>query len=181
MLNDLRQDYLRYRTIWNQADISTEPERAKLRQQAIRRLKDQTLPISRKLEQQLRAHVDRSNSRQKDLWQGWGVRLAIVGLAGGLGGLLLGFGAAYATRRSIINLQVQLQDSAGKLTQSLPALVWPPGSSIDELGSQLAKLDEHLSEVVSKLQQREREVLRSDQLQNLVESQPGWRMRSGIP
>ncbi|HVJ79510.1 MAG TPA: ATP-binding protein, partial [Planctomycetia bacterium] len=81
--------------------------------------------------------------------------------------LLLGFGAAFAFRRSILQLQVRLQDAAGKLGDGKPELEWSYRGPFAEIDAQFSRLDKHIEEVVGKLQQREREFLRADQLAKL--------------
>jgi signal transduction histidine kinase len=95
-------------------------------------------------------------------WLAWG--LAGVGVLGSLAGLLLGYGVARGLRQSIHRLQVCVRDAADKLGQDLPAVVLPQDGDLDGLNVQVRRLATQIEQVVLTLQQREREVLRAEQL-----------------
>jgi signal transduction histidine kinase len=92
----------------------------------------------------------------------WG--LAGVGGLGSLAGLLFGYGVARALRQSIHRLQVSVRAAADKLGQDLPAVVMPEPGDLDGLNDQMRRLAGQVEQVVQQLQQREREVLRAEQL-----------------
>jgi signal transduction histidine kinase len=94
-------------------------------------------------------------------WMAWG--LAGVSLAGALAGLVLGYGVARGLRRSIHQLRVRVQDAADKLGRDLPA-VEMTGESLEDLDEHLQSVVRQVEQVVQTLQQREREVLRAEQL-----------------
>jgi signal transduction histidine kinase len=91
----------------------------------------------------------------------WG--LAVVSAAGALAGLVLGYGVARGLRRSIHRLRVRVQDAADKLGRDLPA-VEMTGESLEDLDAHMQGVVRQVEEVVQALQQREREVLRAEQL-----------------
>ncbi|HTK74554.1 MAG TPA: hypothetical protein VL371_04800, partial [Gemmataceae bacterium] len=95
-------------------------------------------------------------------WMAWG--LVGTGALGSLAGLLLGYGVARGLRQSIHRLQVSVRAAADKLGQDLPAVVMPDPGDLDGLNEQMRRLAGQVEEVVQQLQQREREVLRAEQL-----------------
>ena len=92
----------------------------------------------------------------------WG--LAAVGGVAALTGLVLGYGVARGLSLSIRRLQFHVQDAAGKLGHDLPAIVLTEEGDLERLHEQVEALVGQVEEVVQRLQQREREVLRAEQL-----------------
>src|SRR5262249_26905033 len=90
--------------------------------------------------------------------------LAVAGSLGALGGLLLGYGVARSLQRSIYQLSVRGRGAAGKLGQDLPTVVLTEPDNLQHLDKQLQGVVREIEQVVDKLQQREREVLRAEQL-----------------
>lgn len=92
----------------------------------------------------------------------WG--MAGVGLFGGFAGLVLGFGVARGLSRSIRRVQVRIRDAAGKLGPDLPEVVVSGDGDFHDLHEQVDRLTARIEAVVRELHQREREVLRAEQL-----------------
>src|SRR5262249_18395088 len=102
--------------------------------------------------------------------------LLAVGLGVPLSGLLLGYAVARSLHRSIYQLSVRLRDAAGHLRGGSfnrdSAAVGKPDflitleeqSDLPELHHQMQGVLEEIQRVVQQLQQREREVLRAEQL-----------------
>lgn len=91
-------------------------------------------------------------------------RLAGIGLAASLAGLVLGYGVTRGLRRSIHQLRVRVQDAADKLGYDLPPVVWNDGGGLDDLQVRMQSVVRQIESVVQSLQQRERELLRAEQL-----------------
>jgi two-component system, NtrC family, sensor histidine kinase HydH len=91
----------------------------------------------------------------------WGV--LGVGLVASLAGLLLGYGVMRGLRQSIHLLRVRVQDAADILSRDLPPVVWTDGG-LDELHDRMQGVVAQIEQTVRTLQQREREVLRAEQL-----------------
>ena len=93
----------------------------------------------------------------------WG--MAGVGGLGGFAGLVLGYGLARGLSRSLHRLQVRIRDAAGKLAHTtLPEIVFIGDSGFDGLNEQIDRLTARIEQVVQQLQDREREVIRAEQL-----------------
>jgi C4-dicarboxylate-specific signal transduction histidine kinase len=95
-------------------------------------------------------------------WLAWG--LAGVGTVGSLVGVFLGYSAARGVRHSIHRLSIRVQDAAGRLNQQLPTVVVAGDGDLHRLHEQMHGLVQEVERVLEKLRQREREVLRAEQL-----------------
>lgn len=92
----------------------------------------------------------------------WG--LSAAGIVGSLASLVLGYSTARGVRRSLHQLSIRIQGAAEKLDQSLPSVTIEENGSLDRLHEQMRELAGAIEQVVTRLQQREREVLRAEQL-----------------
>ncbi len=90
--------------------------------------------------------------------------LLAVGLGAPLGGLLLGYGIARSLHHSIYQLSVRIRDAAGRLNRELAAVTVEEESDLHDLHGQMQQVLQEIERVVGRLQQREREVLRAEQL-----------------
>jgi two-component system sensor histidine kinase HydH len=87
-----------------------------------------------------------------------------IGVVGAVAGLLLGYGVARRLRHSIYHLSVRVQDAANKLGQDLPAVALAQDDDLHQIHERMQGVVREIEQVVQKLQQREREVLRAEQL-----------------
>jgi two-component system, NtrC family, sensor histidine kinase HydH len=92
----------------------------------------------------------------------WG--LLAFGVIASIAGVVLGYMVARALRRSIHQLSVRIRDAADKLRQELPTVTLTSGRDVDHLHEQIQGLVPQIEQVVDRLQQREREVRRAEQL-----------------
>ena len=92
----------------------------------------------------------------------WG--MAGIGGLGAIAGIVLGFGIARAWSRTIGRLRVQIRDAAGKLGPDLPDIVFTGEAGFGELHEEVDRLSNRIEGVVQELQNREREVVRAEQL-----------------
>jgi signal transduction histidine kinase len=82
-----------------------------------------------------------------------------------LGGLWLGYTVARGLYRSLYQLSVRIRDAAGRLAGEVkPVVVLKDTQDLHDLHDQLQGVIEEIERVVSRLQQREREMLRTEQL-----------------
>jgi two-component system sensor histidine kinase HydH len=104
---------------------------------------------------------DRENRRIVDLLT-WG--LLLVGVGAPLAGLLLGYSIARRVHQSIYQLSVRIRDAAGRLNGETRPMTLEDTSEKSKLGPQLQAVAEEIERVFRRLEQREREVLRAEQL-----------------
>jgi signal transduction histidine kinase len=104
---------------------------------------------------------DRSNRAVVDKLR-WG--LLAIGLGLPLAGLILGYAAARGLRHSIYQLSVRIRDAAGRLSRDLGSVTVEEEGDLPDLHRQMQGITDEIERVVGELQQREREVLRAEQL-----------------
>ena len=92
----------------------------------------------------------------------WG--LIVVAVAAPLSGLALGYAMARSVHQSIYQLSVRIRDAAGRLSSEMPPVVLEEPSDLPDLHRQMQGVIDEIERVVERLQQREREVLRAEQL-----------------
>jgi two-component system, NtrC family, sensor histidine kinase HydH len=90
--------------------------------------------------------------------------LLLLGLLGPVGGLVGGFGVAWGLSRSITRLSVRLKDVHAHLEQDLGAVRLAAEGDLRHLDRQLEQILDRVRHVVAQVQEKEREVLRSEQL-----------------
>jgi signal transduction histidine kinase len=133
--------------------------------EARRLLETDVLRQCHEVEQASHRRLDQTTNEHERVLQqlAWG--MAGVAVLGGVAGLVLGFGVARALSRSIHRLQVRVRDAAGKLAHTtLPDIVFVGEPGFEGLHEQIDRLTSRIEQVVGQLQEREREVLRAEQL-----------------
>jgi signal transduction histidine kinase len=141
--------------IW--AKRSAPPE------EAIKSLEQRVRPACRKLLDYNAAQVDASDRENRRIVAllTWG--LVVVGIVAPLSGLLLGYGMARRIYHSIYHLSVRIRDATGRLNgETNPVTLVQRGDAV--LSPQIDGIVHEVERVVERLQQREREVLRAEQL-----------------
>lgn len=93
-----------------------------------------------------------------------GLGLLALGVCGCLAGLVAGFGIARGLSRSIVQLSVSIHGAADKLEGVVGPLTVRDVDSFEGLERSVAALSRQVESVVARLQEREREVLRGEQL-----------------
>ena len=164
LYNRLAASYHRYRQAWGRIAGRPGPQHEAGVRAALAVLESETLKRCQELRDHNNERIEEgAESHRRVLRElAWGI--AGVGCTGGVAGLLIGYLVARGLERSIRRLQVHIQDAAGKLGQELPAIVLTGEGNLDQLHGQMQGLIGQIEEVVSRLQQREREVRRAEQL-----------------
>jgi signal transduction histidine kinase len=90
--------------------------------------------------------------------------LLAVGVGAPVSGLLLGYAVARRMYLSALRLGVIVRDAAGRLNVNLKPVTLEAPDDLPALHEQMQGVLEEIERVVSRLQQREREVLRAEQL-----------------
>jgi signal transduction histidine kinase len=90
--------------------------------------------------------------------------LLAAGLGASLGGLLLGYAVARSLHHSIYQLSVGIRDAAGRLNRELGSVTLEEEGDLPDLHRQMQGVLAEIERVIEQLQQREREVLRAEQL-----------------
>jgi signal transduction histidine kinase len=158
LVNELQEAWDDYRDGWSRANGPAAD--AALAQT----LQMKVLPACRNLRLYNTEQVeksDRSNSAIVHKLR-WG--LLAVGLGGPLGGLVLGYLVARSLRHSIYQLSVRIRDVAGRLNRDLGSVMLEEEGDLSGLHRQMQGVTEEIERVIEQLQQREREVLRAEQL-----------------
>ncbi len=157
----VRASFERYHEVWESrfdTDLTDPVETA------LKILERETLPAVGRLRDynNEQIHASEHELRRTIKWFAWG--LAAVGCIGSLGGILFGYGVARALRLSIYKLSVRIRDAADKLGHDLPTVTITEGDGIDFLHEQMQSLMREIEQMADRLHQREREVLRAEQL-----------------
>jgi len=90
--------------------------------------------------------------------------LLVLGLAGPIGGLVMGYGVARGLRQSIYRLSVRVQDLAQHLDKDVGSVSMAADGDLQSLDRQLNHIVARVEEVAQRLQQQQRDMLRAEQL-----------------
>lgn len=160
----LRGAFDEYLVNWRAIPPKSDPRHDEAFREARRLLEEHVLPNCRNLEQQSGRRLERATEEHERVLRQLGLGMAGVAGLGGVAGLVLGFGIALALSRSIRRLRVQVADAAGKIGPSTPEIVLTGQGDFHGLQEEIDLLTRRIEGVVSELQQREREILRAEQL-----------------
>src|SRR6185312_4795583 len=119
---------------------------------------EQLLALNRKAMQDTVDESSRSGRRAS-------IQMIWLGVIGGFGGLIGGFGVAWGLSRSITRLSVRLRDVHAHLDQEVGSLrLTAEGDNLQRMERQVGTILERVREVVGQLQRQECEALRAEQL-----------------
>ena len=90
--------------------------------------------------------------------------MLLLGLAGPVGGLATGYGVARALSQSIYRLSVRVKDLAGRLDQDVGSVSVASGGDLHSLDRQMQAIVRRVEEVTERVQQHQRDLLRTEQL-----------------
>lgn len=153
-----------YLAKWRAMPPRAHPDHDAAFREARRFLETDVLRLCHDVEQSSHRRLDQTTQDHERVLRqlAWG--MAGVGLLGGVAGLVLGFGLARGLSRSIRRLQVRVRDAAGKLDPKPPEIVLTGEGDFGDLHAQIDQLAGRIETVVATLHQREREILRAEQL-----------------
>ena len=158
LAEELAASYATFRRIRERADVS-----ATAAAELSAFLRGDTLPACRRLREFYTRVINESEDRHRDALRATAVGLVVVGGLGSVAGLVLGFGLARGLRREVDQILVRVEGASEMLGQELPAVELHPGSP-DIVRDQVDELVGQVEKAVQKLQQQEREVMRSERL-----------------
>jgi signal transduction histidine kinase len=101
-----------------------------------------------------------SRASAANMWRG----ILLLGTCGGAGGLLAGLALARAIRRSIVQLEVSIRNTEGKLVPIAGPVRISRTGGLKELESGLERIESQIADLVERVQHSETELLRSEQL-----------------
>ena len=163
LIDKLAASVQRYLAVWKGRAPGAALEESVV-SQALEILEKEALPISLVLQRENVKQIRETETELRRAVQ-WVVGgLVAVCIVGAVAGLLLGYGVARGLRQSIHHLSIHVQDAANKLGQDLPPVAVSNQGDLQQLHGQMKGVVREIEQVVEKLQQREREVLRAEQL-----------------
>ncbi|MGE3406733.1 MAG: nitrogen regulation protein NR(II) [Pirellulales bacterium] len=149
------------------AELAEEPPGDDLAQQVhelTQELKPELLVPARELLEYNRAETQRDSERNKAIADRVGLGLLLLGACGAAAGLLAGYGIARGVSRSIVQLSLPIQDTAGMLNEVVGPITVATGASLGELEVILRVIAKETSAMVKRLQDAQRTELRSEQM-----------------
>jgi signal transduction histidine kinase len=127
-------------------------------------LKKNVLTLCQELGTYNMGQVEDSDRKNLAIVENLRWNLLAIGLGGPVAGLLLGYAVARSLRHSIYQLSVRIRDVAGRLNRDLGSVTLEEEGDLPDLHRQMQGVTEEIERVIEQLQQREREVLRAEQL-----------------
>ena len=108
--------------------------------------------------------VDRTNETNRHTTEQSRQAFLLLGICGSAAGLVAGLLIARGISQSIVQLDVSVRGVAGRLEDVVGPVKISSSGGFRELEAGLQQMESHIATVVERLQQRELEVLRSEQL-----------------
>ena len=90
--------------------------------------------------------------------------MILLGLAGPVGGLVMGYGMARGLSRSIYRLSVHVKDMAQHLDQNVATVSVAGDGDLQSLDREMQTIVRKVEEVTDRAEQHQRQLLRADQL-----------------
>jgi signal transduction histidine kinase len=164
-VHDIETAYAQYRA--EQADLRAGPQPAPPAEFAqlvdshpIKPVVDRCQDLLRLSREKMDRTADES---RRVAWQAYWAML-ILGLAGPVGGLVVGVGAALGLKRSLYRLSVRVQDVAQRLDRDVASVSVAADGDLNGLDRQLQYIVGRVEEVAARLRQQQRDLVRAEQL-----------------
>jgi two-component system sensor histidine kinase HydH len=164
LVHRVAQSWTRYGERWPQRFRQTPEDLPAFDRRLAQQLNEDVLPRCSDLLKFNTRQVSDSESTNRRIVDRliWG--LLSVGIGAPLAGLLLGYAVARRLHQSIYQLSVRIRDAAGRLNSELRPVTLDGGGALPALNRQIQGLLDEIERVFQRLHQREREVLRAEQL-----------------
>jgi signal transduction histidine kinase len=159
LVSQIRQGLEDYFKLWN--NRTGQPEQYA---EMAEHLKNNVLTPSQELGTYNMGQVEDSDRKNLAIVENLRWNLLAIGLGGPVAGLFLGYAVARSLRHSIYQLSVRIRDAAGRLNRDLGSVTLEEEGDLPDLHRQMQGVTEEIERVIEQLQQREREVLRAEQL-----------------
>ncbi|MGE3803763.1 MAG: sensor histidine kinase, partial [Gemmataceae bacterium] len=163
LVQKLSTSYGRYQELWSANGLRGQ-ERLAVRRTARGVLETETIPLCRELRNFNISAIDKSEQLNRSVNRWLLPGLVAVGIIGALNGIYLGYAVAGRVRRSVYQLSVSLRDAAAHLDPDTSTITLIEDGDLRHVNEQMNAVVRDIETTVAKLQQREREVLRADQL-----------------
>jgi signal transduction histidine kinase len=111
-----------------------------------------------------RQKMEEAAEESRRVSQQGNLAMLLLGLAGPISGIVLGYGVARGLSRSIYQLSVRVQDMAQQLDQDVASVSVVADGDIQNLDRQLQHIVGRVEEAAERLRQQQRELLRAEQL-----------------
>jgi two-component system, NtrC family, sensor histidine kinase HydH len=166
LIERVRRGYDRFREDFE--EILQDPEASESSRMALK-LADEVIPnkillYSNRFIQLNEDELNRSSEHNQSTANHLMVGLLLLGSCGGVAGLLAGVMIARRVSHTIVQLSLPIRDAAGKLNEVVGPVSLSADPGIEDLPRVLQTVSEHVSTVVERLHERERETLRAEQL-----------------
>lgn len=137
---------------------------ARIEQILERSLKERLLKPARSYAEANRRVADRTTETNRATADQMRQGFILLGVCGGAAGLVAGLAIARAVGRTILQLDVSVRSAAERLKGVVKPVTISPLGGFVELQHGFDEIESHIGEVVDRLQQREIEILRQQQL-----------------
>jgi two-component system, NtrC family, sensor histidine kinase HydH len=118
------------------------------------------LELLKKNEKKMKESADESQRVSREGY----VAMLFLGLAGPIGGLVMGYGVTRGLRRSIYQLSVRVQDLAHHLDQDVGSVSVVADGDLEALEKKMQFIVQKVEEAARRIQEQQRELLRTEQL-----------------
>jgi two-component system sensor histidine kinase HydH len=165
LVEQIEKSWQRYQSMWDKRPANAPENELELfdRRLALFLEEDLLRRCSNLLEYNTR-QVKESSDADHRLVERLTWSLLTVGIGAPLMGLLLGYTVARRLHQSMLQLSVRIRDTAGRLNSELEPIKVGSDLDVAALHRQMQAISEEIERVFERLRQREREVLRAEQM-----------------
>jgi signal transduction histidine kinase len=166
LMEQVQQNYHRF--TWEFAQLRRQPaghrKNEAIENLTLRFLADRVLRPAHEYLDLTESEVAATSEKNEAEANRTAVALLVLGSTGAVSGLLVGYAIARGVRRSLIQLSLPIHDAAGKLNLVVGPVTLSSGLNLEDMEEALRGIAARVGTVVERLQQSQRESLRSEQL-----------------